>query len=109
MDAPSLSDSDPFSDPVEHAVQNEAVADSVLVVGRDASLTLATDSLIVLGTYTDSRCLMRPFGLIASQTRISEEESHSIAAGSFRRTVRQPGPYHSSMCCGQSSRTLSLP
>ena len=55
MDAPSLSDSDPFSDPIEHAAQHEAAADSVLVVGRDASLTIATDSLIVLGTSISHR------------------------------------------------------
>jgi hypothetical protein len=62
MDAPSLSDSDPFSDPIEHAVQNKAVGDSVLVVGRDASLTLATDSLIVLGTPIDQRYFKRQLG-----------------------------------------------
>ena len=51
MDTPSISDSDPFSDPIGHVAEHEAGADSVLVVGRDASLTLATDSLIVLGIF----------------------------------------------------------
>lgn len=46
----SLSGSDPFIDPIEKVAGNEALEASVLVVGRDASLTLATDSLIVLGS-----------------------------------------------------------
>ena len=46
----SLSGSDPFIDPIDEVAANEALEDSVLVVGRDASLTLATDSLIVLGS-----------------------------------------------------------
>ena len=68
MDAPSLSDSDPFSDPIEHAARDEAAADSVLVVGRDASLTLATDSLIVLGTPIGYRYCLH--GLTAPKMRI---------------------------------------
>ena len=48
----SLSGSDPFIDPIEDVARNEALEDSVLVVGRDASLTLATDSLIVLGSHS---------------------------------------------------------
>ena len=51
MATPSISDSDPFSDSIEHVLEHGPVAESVLVVGRDASLTLATDSLIVLGTH----------------------------------------------------------
>ena len=47
----SPSGSDPFIDPIEEVVEDEALEDSVLVVGRDASLTLATDSLIVLGSH----------------------------------------------------------
>ena len=46
----SLSGSDPFIDPIEQVVGDEALEDSVLAVGRDASLTLATDTLIVLGS-----------------------------------------------------------
>lgn len=52
MAPPSISDSNPFSDPVEQVGGNDSLEDSVLVVGRDASLTLATDSLIVLGTIS---------------------------------------------------------
>ncbi|KAK4690401.1 sphingosine kinase, partial [Lecanoromycetidae sp. Uapishka_2] len=40
--------SDPFSDPVHTSEDHEYAEGSTLHVGRDASLTLATDSLIVL-------------------------------------------------------------
>ncbi len=43
-------DSDPFADPnVE--IMGHDMGDSTLSVGRNASLTLGTDSLIVLGTF----------------------------------------------------------
>lgn len=45
----SIADSDPFKDPIVPAAELDFVGDSTLLVGRDASLTLATDSLIVLG------------------------------------------------------------
>ena len=48
----SLSGSDPFIDPIEEVGGDGVLEDSVLVVGRDASLTLATDSLIVLGSHS---------------------------------------------------------
>lgn len=44
------SDSDPFADPI---IEEGFV--ETLVVGRNASLTLGTDSLIVLGTSDTSR------------------------------------------------------
>jgi hypothetical protein len=43
-------DSDPFADP-HLDDQHQFVTDSTLNVGRNASLTLGTDSLIVLGTW----------------------------------------------------------
>lgn len=44
-------DNDPFADPTLIEDQRAFVADSTtLNVGRNASLTLGTDSLIVLGT-----------------------------------------------------------
>lgn len=46
----SLAHSDPFVDPVQ-MVEDDYVEGSTLPVGRDASLTLATDSLIVLGRH----------------------------------------------------------
>ena len=45
----SLTDSDPFVDPVTTANDHDYTEGWTLPVGRSASLTLATDSLIVLG------------------------------------------------------------
>ena len=45
-----VADSDPFSDPIHYSEDHEYADGSTLHVGRNASLTLATDSLIVLGT-----------------------------------------------------------
>ena len=45
----SLADSDPFVDPVNIANDHDYTDGWTLPVGRSASLTLATDSLIVLG------------------------------------------------------------
>ena len=47
-------DSDPFADPSIHETQHDQVEESTLTVGRNASLTLGTDSLIVLGWCTSS-------------------------------------------------------
>ncbi len=57
MTSPSLSDSDPFaSHSVLASSEGEYVEGATLPVGRDASLTLATDSLIVLGTKNVPVC-----------------------------------------------------
>lgn len=48
----SLAGSDPFVDPAHLAEDGVHVEASTLSVGRCASLTLATDSLIVLGVHT---------------------------------------------------------
>ena len=45
----SLTDSDPFADPVNADGDHDYTEGWTLPVGRSASLTLATDSLIVLG------------------------------------------------------------
>lgn len=45
----SVAGSDPFVDPGQGSENPEYAEASTLPVGRDASLTLATDSLIVLG------------------------------------------------------------
>lgn len=52
----SVSGSDPFKDPVAQGAEGspDSVGGSTLTVGRDASLTLATDSLIVLGKLARS-------------------------------------------------------
>ena len=47
----SLADSDPFVDPINAASDNDYTEAWTLPVGRSASLTLATDSLIVLGMH----------------------------------------------------------
>ena len=53
MTTPSLSDSDPFaSDSHLAPSEGDYVEGATLPVGRDASLTLATDALIVLGMDT---------------------------------------------------------
>ena len=45
----SLADSDPFVDPINSVSDDDYTDAWTLPVGRSASLTLATDSLIVLG------------------------------------------------------------
>ena len=45
----SLAHTDPFVDPVNTTTDHDYVQAWTLPVGRSASLTLATDSLIVLG------------------------------------------------------------
>lgn len=49
MSHESVVPSDPFKDPPVTNDPREDVEESTLVVGREASLTLGTDSLIVLG------------------------------------------------------------
>ena len=49
MASPALPGSDPFADPVHDEEENDSMDAWTLNVGRDASLTLATDSLIILG------------------------------------------------------------
>lgn len=44
-------DGNPFGDPVDPESLQRASEQSTLIVGRTASLTLATDSLIVLGRW----------------------------------------------------------
>ena len=40
---------DPFTDPLHDSLQDELEQNATLIVNRNASLTLGTDSLIVLG------------------------------------------------------------
>lgn len=54
MTRPSAEDSqNPFNDPVDSQSQGQSnvLADNTLVVGRDVSLTLGADSLVVLGNH----------------------------------------------------------
>lgn len=46
MESASSTHNDPFADPITSA---QTTKDATLLVGRNASLTLGTDSLIVLG------------------------------------------------------------
>lgn len=57
--APALPvDNDPFADPITTVIQPNDAASDTLVVGRSASLTLGTDSLIVLGTHPTTLALL---------------------------------------------------
>ena len=49
MSSHDLVSADPFADPSVNSSQRDLIDDSTLEVGRNASLTLGTDSLIVLG------------------------------------------------------------
>lgn len=46
----SVLPSDPFADPIQAAEHGSYLEASTLAVGRSASMTLATDSLIILGS-----------------------------------------------------------
>jgi hypothetical protein len=49
MDGDRRSDSNPFSDNAAIQDEREAIVESTLSVGRNATLTLGTDAVIVLG------------------------------------------------------------
>ena len=70
----SLVDSDPFIDPAT-SEETDGYQDSTLTVGRNTSLSLATDSLIILGKYmphirvpASSSLLSYPFMKISQGT-----------------------------------------
>ena len=48
---------DPFADHAAISEEREAITQSTLAVGRSATLTLGTDSLIVLGKIFYAHCL----------------------------------------------------
>ena len=50
MAATTAEGENPFADPIDFDGSNNDLADNTLVVSRDVSLTLGTDSLVVLGT-----------------------------------------------------------
>lgn len=73
-------DSDPFIDPVTTSTSEETngYQDSTLTVGRNTSLSLATDSLIILGKYmpllrvpASSSLLSYPFMKISQGTQLN--------------------------------------
>lgn len=76
----SVVDSNPFIDPITSSTSEETdgYQDSTLTVGRNTSLSLATDSLIILGKYmplirvpASSPLLSYPFMKISRGTRLN--------------------------------------
>lgn len=59
MESSYIDEVDPFADPTVPQDQQSFPAESTLTVGRNASLTLGKDSLIVLGTQYCMRIRMR--------------------------------------------------
>ena len=53
-------ESDPFADPSVSGSQHDLAQDATLIVGRNASLTLGTDSLIVLGRFSTHNLKIPP-------------------------------------------------
>lgn len=54
--AATASDDDPFRDPLRELAALPPPSPDTLAVGRNASLTLGTDSLIVLGRQSRTGC-----------------------------------------------------
>jgi len=71
-------ESDPFADPGIVGEQQEFARESILTVGRNASLTLATDSLIVLGTPTPSPVLCQVDRLTLHRRRAYREADQKL-------------------------------
>lgn len=69
---------DPFQDPSATASQHDGVEDATLVVGRDASLTLGTDSLVVLGLFY-YRMPLRLHKLTLFRRRLDTTEGWCVA------------------------------
>ncbi|MCJ1475999.1 sphinganine kinase lcb4 [Lambiella insularis] len=65
-------DSNPFADPSVDQDQHHFVEDSTLSVGRNASLTLGTDSLIVLDEGFTRKETTKCCGLISSQSKTTK-------------------------------------
>lgn len=82
---------DPFSDHAAIMEERESITESTLAVGRNATLTLGTDSLIVLGL---SGPPLNNFTTDQLQTMAFWRDDHDVAASSL--SVRPP-QHHS--CC----------
>ena len=76
-------ESDPFADPDIIEEQLDFARESTLTVGRNASLTLATDSLIVLGKLTYLQ-LVPIRQADPTQTKASSRGRAAIAVGWYR-------------------------
>ncbi|EON67418.1 hypothetical protein W97_06671 [Coniosporium apollinis CBS 100218] len=69
MTAESTSDGNPFDDPLPTQPQPEVAPEATLAVGRNASLTLATDSLIILDEGFVGRETSNCCGLLPSRSK----------------------------------------
>lgn len=69
----TLPDGDPFIDPINPEPPQRSQEESTLIVGRTASLTLATDSLVVLGGYFSPGPVMLTDTLLARRSVCAEE------------------------------------
>lgn len=84
------SDSDPFADHVSADEERAAIVESTLSVGRNATLTLGTDTVIVLGKshascplYLDHRCRYCADQILMLQMKeftIQPQEGFPVAA-----------------------------
>lgn len=75
MQSQHVDDGDPFADPAQaEEDQRTFVSESTLNVGRNANLTLGTDSLIVLGLSSRSQY----GGLTADVLKMRAFESHRV-------------------------------
>lgn len=66
-------DRDPFIDPINPEPPQRSQEESTLIVGRTASLTLATDSLVVLGEYFSQGPVTSTDTLLARRSVCAEE------------------------------------
>lgn len=85
------SDSNPFSDHAAIQDERDALAESTLSVGRNATLTLGTDAVIVLGW---SRWLLatRVPLLTVLQMRGSARTRDSVVSAYYRRVCSRGRP-----------------
>lgn len=92
---PQYADEDPFADPMAAEDQQTFAAECTLNVSRNATLTLGTDSLIVLGTLlilegpADSADFVK--------IKASGNDRALIAAACYRR-VSSPPPEPAFRC-----------
>jgi hypothetical protein len=93
MTTASMAADNPFVDPIasfeEHGRDHSFAVDSTLAVGRNASLTLGTDSLIVLG---ESRMGSEPFSSanFLEQMRLSRRETAVIVVDFYLQVLSGP-------------------
>jgi hypothetical protein len=77
---PRCADDDPFADPTLVEDQLTFVGQSTLNVGRNASLTLGTDSLIVLGDSSHQKQQERLADFVKMKASESNRASSAVAS-----------------------------